>query len=597
MGDNKMVEEYEVRDRLSALPDSILLEILSFLPLRHVMKQSVLSKRWKHVCSQFPILDFNFDFFSGDDIDFWKHRDNFYYDETHSNHDKILKTQRKMRELFRVVDRMLNTLRTQSLNVKKFEVQMPLLDRDWANNIDRWIEHVVLEGNIKQLRIYLHDDNAYGVNIVEVQYDLSPNIFISKSLVELQLGFCSLQSLPIETYLPSLKELALRSIKVNDDVIQNLIAGCRNLEKLAIARCYGLKRLDVIDHLKLKKLKIVNNTKLECIKIKGIPNMHTLAIGSLDLIDKNFQLTRCENLRDLYIRAPIKTDCLNDLLAKIPFLEKLSLGSCKELKCVTISGDSSLKSMIIQRCYKLKQVTIDTPNLREFKYWGNIIDLSIVKCIPSVLFRIERLRDHNNMDDDLWYSKHIQLLQKLNQSCSNFVRLIPGNQGKNLNFPLHLREATQQPLLSHMRKLHCRLEYFCSNIGEIIDSLLCICSHPEIISLRITGPNAAKYDFLFSYKESIAKGEEPGCNKFLSASCRRHCLKDIKIEKFRSLGSEKFRKVDFIPVLLQDVELKTFLELIKPLSALGESLELLALIRAKGSAKGWFHEGGVSFPF
>ncbi|KAM5561638.1 hypothetical protein ABKV19_022303 [Rosa sericea] len=56
----------DLADRISDLPDDILLLILSFLPFKSVGQSSVLSRRWSHVWSSYPIFDF-YDIFTGNE--------------------------------------------------------------------------------------------------------------------------------------------------------------------------------------------------------------------------------------------------------------------------------------------------------------------------------------------------------------------------------------------------------------------------------------------------------------------------------------------------------------------------------------------------
>ncbi|KAL4628842.1 hypothetical protein ACB092_05G267100 [Castanea dentata] len=53
----------EEEDRISALPDSILLSILSFLPIKGAIKTDVLSKRWASLWTSLPSLSFDSGYF------------------------------------------------------------------------------------------------------------------------------------------------------------------------------------------------------------------------------------------------------------------------------------------------------------------------------------------------------------------------------------------------------------------------------------------------------------------------------------------------------------------------------------------------------
>ncbi|KAM1015871.1 hypothetical protein ACFX2I_045564 [Malus domestica] len=49
----------EARDRISDLPDEILHEIFSLVPVKSVAKNSALSRTWSHLWATLPVLDFN----------------------------------------------------------------------------------------------------------------------------------------------------------------------------------------------------------------------------------------------------------------------------------------------------------------------------------------------------------------------------------------------------------------------------------------------------------------------------------------------------------------------------------------------------------
>src|SRR4051812_2532604 len=54
--ENQIEEIYEKEDRLSDLPDCVILHILSLLITEHAVRTCVLSTRWKHLWKRIPTL-------------------------------------------------------------------------------------------------------------------------------------------------------------------------------------------------------------------------------------------------------------------------------------------------------------------------------------------------------------------------------------------------------------------------------------------------------------------------------------------------------------------------------------------------------------
>ncbi|KAJ0666160.1 putative F-box domain, leucine-rich repeat domain superfamily, F-box-like domain superfamily [Helianthus annuus] len=54
-----LVIDYEGYDRLSSLPDDLIHKILSFISIKHAIKMSVLSSRWRYIWTTLPYLNFS----------------------------------------------------------------------------------------------------------------------------------------------------------------------------------------------------------------------------------------------------------------------------------------------------------------------------------------------------------------------------------------------------------------------------------------------------------------------------------------------------------------------------------------------------------
>lgn len=185
-----------VDDRISELPDVLIQHILSFLPTKQVVQSTILSARWKHMWTTFPILRFDGSYF---DSKLWR-----------SDFKKVLEIQAKVD----FVEKTLQSHRRQRLSINKFTLTDRWLERNSVSFLDRWIGFVV-ESDVQQLNL------EFGLSYYYARdYHLPHSVLVAKSLTVLTLRCLSIKRLKFESmYLPSLKEISLDLIYADDQII------------------------------------------------------------------------------------------------------------------------------------------------------------------------------------------------------------------------------------------------------------------------------------------------------------------------------------------------------------------------------------------
>ncbi|MCL7023790.1 hypothetical protein MKW94_006516 [Papaver nudicaule] len=204
------------QDRISALPESILHHILSFLDLKQAIKSSILSSKWRYVWTSLPFLCFDFGLF-----------------QTKNS------MQPKAKLFAKFVDRVFQLRDTSSsierLNLNCFEFVSPDI-QNLSNSLYAWIL-IGLKRKIKEL--YL------DVPFSPKDFKLPSNIFTCESLTKLQLRGSEKE--PYCIFLGNLPNAF--------SCIGSSIGSCPMLESLTITRCVFRSSL-VITSPKLKHLVI-----------------------------------------------------------------------------------------------------------------------------------------------------------------------------------------------------------------------------------------------------------------------------------------------------------------------------------------------------
>ncbi|KAK9052903.1 hypothetical protein SSX86_029533 [Deinandra increscens subsp. villosa] len=194
-------------DRLSILPDDLILKILSFVRLKSAIRTSVLSSRWRYIWTSMPYLNF-------------------------SNEDF-----RNLAKFSKFVTHLLSRRKNQ---IEVFSVRLTLPKKGGQAFVKKVINKILnyaLSHNVQQLNIIYPPGK-------KIESPLS--FFSSKSLKHLTLtrAFTSDDSImmtPRTWELPSLATLNLYCVTLygdsTDDESAGLFSNCANLKNLTLDRC------------------------------------------------------------------------------------------------------------------------------------------------------------------------------------------------------------------------------------------------------------------------------------------------------------------------------------------------------------------------
>ncbi|KAJ4718035.1 F-box protein [Melia azedarach] len=476
-------------DRISALPESILQHIMSFLPFRDVVRTSVLSKTWEKAWHTFPDIEFDEKLF-GQDL---RNLLLLGFDELDSGHKRFDQMKRKLLNYW---EKVLQSRRWEMTSLRKFTLKTERLsDLEFVHQCIRY----AVENNVKVLKLEISLEK-------DVFYNLPQMVLCLKSITVLKLRGFKLESPGSNVKLSSLRELYLSDVDADAHVVENLVGGCPLIEFLSIEFCGGFKSLKLFGLSKLSIIKVQSNSELERMTINA-PNARSMAVIGPDI------------LSDINIAT-----CLH-------------LGLCYELESIKISS-SSLKRLRISRCMNLVEVKFETPNLTKFGYEGEIISFSsgVLSLLETDFYICS-----SNIDNE-WYVKFVELITKFHgfskvlnlQSDSGQIAIVPSALRQILPPPLsgakHLNFAINMPFKSFP-------------IAQVLDGLLWMSPHVQTVSIKF-GQDFKTFRFQFSYKEHLLCGEEIK----LPVSCWKDCIKKVEIEIISEKMEliETFNKVEMI---------------------------------------------------
>ncbi|KAL3749780.1 hypothetical protein ACJRO7_010838 [Eucalyptus globulus] len=198
-------------DLISALPDAVIHHIFSFLPLKDVVKTSVLSKRWRSTWTTTTHLVFHY--VRPRDIKRWP-----------SLIESVM-------------------LRCASPQVKRLHIIYKEAD---SPKVDDWLRFAE-ERRVEDLFLCL-------CNPLKGLYKLPEFLYRLSRLVRLEVVNCCF-SLGTTIRWPCLKVLVIGSAELSDDILEGIVRGSPVLESLELCGFSGVKNI-IIDSRSVKELVI-----------------------------------------------------------------------------------------------------------------------------------------------------------------------------------------------------------------------------------------------------------------------------------------------------------------------------------------------------
>ncbi|KAL5547375.1 hypothetical protein UlMin_007062 [Ulmus minor] len=306
--ETKRVQHSNV-DRISKLPDSVILHILALLPTVEVIRTSLISKRWRHLWNSVPALEF---------CDVGVEEQKFY-----NFVNKCLE------------HRMIGKRQVNGLGINRFKLEMHGYGGS-SVHVDRWLSFAVQQ------------------HLEELDLHIQPKKIVS----------------PLSFYcIPSLTVLKLGRLRLDDEVFHNLIMGCPSLEKLFLHNCIVFCDLKV-SNFNLKSLELISTGCFGSILVEAV-NLQSIVLDSCGFCQLN--IVSCKKARNLTLSTFVKIPNVEDVISELPILASLTLVDFDiEFIENQYLKDLVLKRTIIEDDAEewnfLMEITVDTPNLVSFHF-------------------------------------------------------------------------------------------------------------------------------------------------------------------------------------------------------------------------------------
>jgi hypothetical protein len=317
-------------DRISSLPDCLLIEIISFLPeTKYAIRTGTLSKRWQHLWPQVHNLIIS-------------HHLPFLIDSNEVPKDAF----RFYLSLERIISQSNNPLNKFILGAFYIAQTYSQVNKCLRNAITR---------NVREVDLFLH---MYACPDL-FDWFLLPNFFfISSSFIHLTLSRCIFKHANVVRW-KNLRTLRIEDTELDQDAIKKVLYGSPVLETLILDGCRGFELLDITNKsVKNLVFSWYTGYRSDSVEINA-PYILSLTIQGCLRFEKRLLLNvssaikaELYNEKKLFRREfPKEYDELNEEMFKGILL---SLGHTKEVKigegCLKVQLSFLLGNLCLSGC-------------------------------------------------------------------------------------------------------------------------------------------------------------------------------------------------------------------------------------------------------
>ncbi|XP_049392947.1 putative F-box/LRR-repeat protein At5g02930 [Solanum stenotomum] len=216
-------------DWISALPDSVIIEILSKIPITDACTTTILSKRWQNIWTCIHDL-------------------NCYRSNTGWSAKRFIS----------FIHNALPLLNSSKIESFTLHFRSNIALSNYSSKRGKWLE-IVLKKKVENLDLDLRGcDEFLGYYLESDLYSLPQELCSSSSLVKLKFKFCKI---PEDRILncTSLKSLTLTFVLLSEEHMKQITSNCHHLESLKLCGFCGFHRLHLTSP-KCTRFELSNHT-------------------------------------------------------------------------------------------------------------------------------------------------------------------------------------------------------------------------------------------------------------------------------------------------------------------------------------------------